>query len=110
MVKHGGGYLILDVSDNQIDGVSGNIILTEEQIGTIDVAVKQRIPILYVGPTYSNSDGGLRPTVMTAAFIYAYRDVSGSGKNTISFPIASEYEIGSIPMRIEDGELIPNLV
>lgn len=109
MVKHGGGYLILDVSDNQINSDTDQIILTEEQIDTIDVAVKQRIPILYVGPTYSNSDG-LRPTVMTAAFIYAYRDVNGFDRNTISFPVASEYEIGSIPMRVEDGKLIPNLV
>ena len=106
MVKHGGGYLILDVSDNQFDGVSGNIILTEEQISTIDVAVKQKIPILYVGPTLTG-DRTFQTTISTAEFTFAYRDVFGSGQNTISLPIASEYDVGNIPARVENGQLIP---
>ena len=105
MVKHGGGYLILDVSDNQIDGFG--IVMTNEQIDTVDVAIKQKLPILYVGPSVDNG-GVIQEQILTAMFTFAYHDVSGSGRNTIAIPMLSEYYSGNYPAKIEDGHLTPN--
>lgn len=105
MVKHGGGYLILDVSDNQIDGTG--IVMTNEQIDTVDVAIKQKLPILYVGPSVAD-DLIIQQQIPTAAFTYAYRDVNGSGSNTIGIPILTEFNTGLCPAKIENGHLIPN--
>lgn len=107
MVKHGGGYLILDVSDNQIDGTG--IVMTNEQIDTVDVAIKQRLPILYVGPSVTE-DRILQQEIPTAAFTFAYRNVSGVGDNTIGIPMLSELTTALSPAKIENGHLIPNQV
>lgn len=107
MVKHGGGYLILDVSDNQIDDTG--IVMTNEQIDTVDVAIKQKLPILYVGPSVKD-DRILQQQIPTAMFILAYRDVNGTGNNTISIPMLSEFTTDFCPAKIENGHLIPNQV
>lgn len=107
MVKHGGGYLILDVSDNQIDDTG--IVMTNEQIDTVDVAIKQKLPILYVGPSVSE-DRLIQQGIPTAVFTYAYRDTIGSGQNTITLPMASEFNCDMVPAKVENGHLIPNQV
>ena len=59
MVKHGGGYIIIDVSGSQIDGTV--MTVGADVLKTATEAVKSKLPVLYIGPTaVYNTDIGMQ--------------------------------------------------
>lgn len=70
MVKHGGGYIIIDVSGSAIDG--GIMTVGADVLKTAKEAVKSKLPVMYIGPTaIYNSDVGMQFTDdETAAFTH----------------------------------------
>lgn len=74
MAKHGGGYLIFDIRGKTAETIDyrSAIALTETEIATLETAIAEKLPILYVGPTltgdYQFSE------VETAAFTHTESD------------------------------------
>lgn len=100
MVKHGGGYIILDLRDDP--NVEGRVKMTQEQVDKVVEAYDKGLPILYVG--CAAYGGTLLADVMVSAFTYAikYDDPYNYG---ISIPTSdgSGFVTGLIS---EDNELV----
>lgn len=103
MAKHGGGYLILDLRDNDItDGF--RLRVTESQIDAIKTAHKEHLPILYIGPAAESS--GFINTDVTA-FTYA---IKSAAEYAIGVPTSSVSEFLYLPAKIDNGTLTINVV
>lgn len=72
MVKHGGGYVILDLRDaelNDREAPTGFVNLNEQQVNAIKTAVDEKLPVMYIGRG-ATTEGMLSDNV-SAAFTYA---------------------------------------
>lgn len=93
MAKHGGGYVILDLRDAELDNgeteSTGFVNLTDQQINAIKTAADEKLPVMYIGRG-ATSDYILS-SVECAAFTYA---INKDGNYSIAVPNASMYEVG----------------
>lgn len=109
MVKHGGGYIIIDVSGSAIDGTI--MTVGEDVLKTATEAAKSKLPVLYIGPTalYNNDVGMQLIDIETAAFTHVINYVGDimieipvldtAGDNTRSSPtVAAKITSNSITL------------
>lgn len=94
MAKHGGGYVILDLRDAELNGgdePTGFINLTEQQVNAIKTAADEKLPIMYIGRGSSGGDFGHITDTVSAAFTFAMRDTEAYN---IAIPVFSLYSPG----------------
>ena len=93
MTKHGGGYVILDLRDAELNNggteSTGFVNLTEQQVNVIKTAADEKLPVLYIGRG-STGDGYMADTV-SAAFTFAMHDTE---TYNIGIPVFSLYSPG----------------
>ena len=84
MAKHGGGYIIIDVSGSAIAGTV--MTVDDDVLKTATEAAKSKLPVLYIGPTvrYDGDSGIQLIDTETAAFTHV---IDYMGDITIEIPV-----------------------
>lgn len=104
MAKHGGGYVILDLRDAELDksetGSIGFINLTEQQVNAIKTAADEKLPVLYIG--HGAGEDGYLADIVTAAFTFAMRDTK---RYNIAIPLCSLLSPGFYGATLNENSL-----
>lgn len=106
MVKHGGGYVILDLRENAIDNTG--LVITDEQTAIIETAYREKLPILYIGPVVE-TDGEVLNQNLAGMFTFAALcpEFSGApGEIAIAVPDIGNPQSVIYNYYVNDGHLV----
>lgn len=106
MVKHGGGYFILDLRENAIDKTG--LVITDEQTAIIETAYREKLPILYLGPVVE-IEGEKMSQTSTGRFTFAAlcpESSGAAGKIAIAIPDIGNPLITIYSYYVNDGHLV----
>lgn len=111
MVKHGGGYVILDVRGATANE-SGGIFVTPEQADVITSAYREKLPVLYIGP--GDALGRISPPGYTVASFTMVEDgcsdYGAGGKIAIYIPQVGQISATPWGYYLDGNELVPYTV
>lgn len=110
MVKHGGGYVILDVRGATANE-SGGIFVTPEQVEVIASAYREKLPVLYIGP--GDNQGSIDLDNTAAGFTMVgdgASDYGAAGKLVIYIPQVGQLFASARGYYLDGNELVPYTV
>ena len=110
MVKHGGGYVILDVR-GATASESGGIFVTPEQAEVIASAYREKLPVLYIGP--GDGSGSISINYTVAGFTMVgdgASDYGAGGKIALYIPPVGQLNAAAWGYYLDGNELVPYTV
>lgn len=110
MVKHGGGYVILDVR-GATASESGGLVVTPEQAEVIATAYREKLPVLYIGP--GDTQGSISIDYIAAGFTMVgdgVSDYGAGGKIVIYIPQVGQLNATTWGYYLDGDKLVPYTV
>jgi len=107
MVKHGGGYVILDLR-GATASESGGIVVTPEQAEVIASAYREKLPVLYIGP--GDNQGSINTSYTAAGFTMVgdgSPDYGATGKIAIYIPPVGQLSAAAWGYYLDGDKLVP---